>query len=111
MSDDAQTEPTPETLCATVIASGPTQLNLELDSSLVQWCALGTRVRVVFDNPPDPAAKPKRCPECGGEAAVRYFRQFEKCVYCEGTCGLRGPGRPTRTEALAAWNRLRMEGE
>lgn len=49
------------------------------------------------------SAAPVFCPICGGHAAARYLHPANNFVACND-CGLTGPTRGSRLEAVRIWN-------
>lgn len=60
--------------------------------------------------------EPQKCPYCGSKAAFHWVSEKNGCVSCQpnmkiGTdfCGLRGPYKSNAPDAIAAWNKIRIQ--
>lgn len=70
----------------------------------------GCKVEVVPDKPAEPA--PQKCPDCGESAKAYETEETAQgrwfCACSQGVCTMMGPKRPTRLEAIQAWNSIRV---
>ncbi len=50
--------------------------------------------------------KPQNCPVCGNKSECSETQERHYRCYCDGLCGLYGPIKPTRLDAVKVWNSL-----
>jgi hypothetical protein len=61
-----------------------------------------------IESPEFPPEEPQDCPFCGGYTRIQCHN-VETWVECRGTCNLVGPNKPTKEEAVEAWNRITLK--